>query len=243
MCENLIRNMRQRYNAQTKSLYPLRDQTPFPRYPYKPPSVPKTPGTRLLSLMPYQYTSSMSLAKLKSLSFFLIIASDIPSRPILAYWNLDALCSEAFAQSCTLDDTGELLRAIDLEGFGEAGSEDRGRSIAWGGGTGRRSDVDKVHLESRKRGISEYSVNVDRRRTKDSLPEDTLRPDTKILQDEPYAHIVFRIGKLERTNTKTPNQIPSEHALRCRRGSVRIYCVVRRQQSTLWLLHVRSVVA
>ncbi len=48
----------------------------------------------------------------------------------------------------------------------------------------------------------------------DALPESALRPDTKVLQDEPNAHVVIRIGKLESADAKAPDQIPSEHARR-----------------------------
>lgn len=44
------------------------------------------------------------------------------------------------------------------------------------------------------------------------LPESTFCPHAEVLQDEPYSDLILGIGEFERTDTKTADQIPGEHA-------------------------------
>lgn len=45
-------------------------------------------------------------------------------------------------------------------------------------------------------------------------PEVALSADAEILQDEPYADVVFRIRQAECARSQTPNKISGEHPLR-----------------------------
>jgi hypothetical protein len=44
------------------------------------------------------------------------------------------------------------------------------------------------------------------------LPERAFSPDTKILQYEPDAHLVIRVGQLKSADAKASYQIPGEHS-------------------------------
>lgn len=56
--------------------------------------------------------------------------------------------------------------------------------------------------------VSDCAICDDSGRT---LPESTLRANTQILQNEPYADLVVGVGQTECTGAEATDQIPSEH--------------------------------
>lgn len=56
--------------------------------------------------------------------------------------------------------------------------------------------------------LSQLVLGMDLR---SQLPERTFSPDTKILQYEPDAHLIIRVGQLESADAKASYQIPGEH--------------------------------
>jgi hypothetical protein len=50
------------------------------------------------------------------------------------------------------------------------------------------------------------------------VPEDTVGPNTEILQDEPYPEFVILVMQSESTRTQRPNQVSGKHTGRLRRS-------------------------
>ncbi len=73
----------------------------------------------------------------------------IPPYSILAYWDLDPLCSETLAQVRTLNHSRKLLCTKDVENIAKAGGQDRRGGGVEGLRRAGRTNVDKIHLESR----------------------------------------------------------------------------------------------
>ena len=50
----------------------------------------------------------------------------------------------------------------------------------------------------------------------EEVPEGTFGSDAQILQDEPDAHVVVRVGEFEGADAEATNEVSRKHAAGCR---------------------------